>query len=205
MIISKMGKENNLDFILMVSFMTLLISVLIVGAIGGAVNLGSRLPTLTDTFLISCTFLGFTIGMLIPVAISLCLCERKINAFIPLFIYSFLLTTIMLGFQLISTVAFLLLTLAVGEILFGLEKNKPKKNQGRMSFTLERKLENLFEGFLFSGTGLSWYFMVQYFSINLMNGAITIIEWVGTGTVLIVGIYAYIWVNSLKYKKGGRK
>lgn len=206
MITSKIGDTDTEEIgnAFMVSIIAMLILSLIGAVIGGVQALGSsRMPTLADTSIISNTFLGFTIGMFLSVAISLAICKKKSSAFVPFYIYAFILIFFFtLVFQLISPLALLLLTLVVGEILFGLEKNKPKKRQNKMEFTLLRKLENLFEGFLFSGTGLSWYFMVQYASINLVTGLIGILAWVGTGGTLILGIYAYVWVNSLKYKRG---
>ncbi len=103
---------------------------------------------------------------------------------------------------------FLILTIAIGEIIYWLDNKKPKKQDNKILFTAGRKsLAMLYSGVILVVIvgGYSLIIRIEKF---LINYDYIILKWLGYIGVGLVGlgialsvIYMYLWLNSLKYRK----
>ncbi len=103
---------------------------------------------------------------------------------------------------------FLILTIAIGEIIYWLDNKKPKKQDNKILFTARRKsLAMLYSGVILVVIvgGYSLIIRIEKF---LINYDYIILKWLGYIGVGLVGlgialsvIYMYFWLNNLKYRK----
>lgn len=155
-------------------------------------------------------FLGILIGEIVYSIVARDFKGLKIYGIVLLYI---LAATSIVFFFIDFNFSWILLLIAwlvVGEILFLIDRDKPKKKGNKIIFTAERKGITL----IVSALGL----MVVLGLNNIVERLIKIripyhywktgIQWIGymgIGLIIIAGvacvIYFYLWLNSLKYKK----
>jgi len=115
----------------------------------------------------------------------------------------------------IDFLPFIILTLILSEIFFWLDKKKPQNGDNVMEYTLWRKLDQIAEAMIYVGVAMS-IFKIRDEIINIFGQLIEffiqnaqaimqILTWVGIIALIIGGSYAFIWVNSLKYRNTKRK
>ncbi len=108
----------------------------------------------------------------------------------------------------LKPILFLILGIIVlVEIVFLLDKSKPKKKEDRITFTIKRKLEAFFEVLLGLSAIAQIYILgreidfIKYFPVVLKW-----IGYIGIGIIVIalIVLIFYIWIklNSRKYEKG---
>ncbi len=102
---------------------------------------------------------------------------------------------------------FILIGIIILETCFWLDKQKPKKKQNKLWFTVGKKLEALLESIAILGT-LNLIRLLIKWIISWKIPWETIITWIGyigigLAALFVTGLvlYLYIKLNSLKYKK----
>ena len=91
------------------------------------------------------------------------------------------------------------LSIIVGEIFFWkFNGEKPKKNQSKFWFTVEMKSIDLATALIVVSGNFVWFYGA-YGIINKI-GIETVINFFGYGTLIILSIYAFFKLNSLKYR-----
>ena len=108
------------------------------------------------------------------------------------------------------------MVLIVAEVFFWLDKKRPKKNQSKIWFTVERKIVALGEASFFVVLVIGAYrYIVKGFAF-ISRVAPDLSDWfarygaavavgiviVGTGIIVAVG---FVYINSLKYRKERKK
>ena len=95
--------------------------------------------------------------------------------------------------------------LALSEIFFWLEKDRPRKRESKIHFTIKRKAENLFESALIIVNLFNIEYVVRNYgkSISEFFGAwwYPVLSFMGWGTLIIGIIAGFVYLNSLKYRR----
>jgi len=120
-----------------------------------------------------------------------------------LFIASFVITAYELYLGNILVLPFAISVLVVSECFFWLERPKPKRNQNKMEFTLERKLINAIDAFVINGCVFEIVLFrdgIINFFLGIYSLTILAIMWLCASALGIVGLYGLLWLNSLKYR-----
>ena len=102
---------------------------------------------------------------------------------------------------------FILFVLMISELLFFMDSRKPNKGENHLTFTLLAKGESLIESLVLIVNTMNVILernaiitFLQGISPAIMQG----IYYLGLLVVVCIGIYGYIWLNSLRYKEKKR-
>jgi hypothetical protein len=115
----------------------------------------------------------------------------------------------------IDFLPFIILTLILSEIFFWLDKKKPQKGDKVMEYTFWRKLDQIAESIIWVGMSMT-VFKVRDEIVNVFGQIfnffaqnfqfiIQILTWIGIIALIVGGTYAFVWVNSLKYRNVKKK
>ena len=172
------------------------------------------LKTPRGNYIATFKIMGLTLLIIIP--LFLCICSFIYNtkkqalklSGITLGIVFGILSIIFFFIDYKLNWLFLILTIAIGEIIYWLDNKKPKKQDNKILFTAGRKsLAMLYSGVILVVIvgGYSLIIRIEKF---LINYDYIILKWLGYIGVGLVGlgialsvIYMYLWLNSLKYRK----
>lgn len=125
-----------------------------------------------------------------------------------LFAWLYISIYLILTSQAIPLLAIGITILAVGEVIFYFEKVKPNKNDSRFWFTAKRKLGCLGESTLIVVSAAGLITLIPNLIESIGANQEAILHWlgvIGVWVIILAGIgaaiYAYIWMNSMKYRK----
>ena len=97
-------------------------------------------------------------------------------------------------------------------IFLVLDKQKPKKKENKISFTAKRKAIAFLKSSLIVTQGFGLYYLIRILFPSVVNNKEMIIDWIGCVSIvlialaivivlLILSVYGYLKLNSLKYER----